>query len=147
MQAYKKLLVAIDLEYEAELVMKKALAISDKDSEIYLLYVVTPLSDALYANGLGLVSPMLEVEGLQQEAINAAKERLEALQSQYSEANIVAEVLVGDTVSTIVSEAVERQSQVIVLGSHGKKGLQLLLGSTASGVLHHAKCDTLAVRL
>ena len=147
MQAYKKLLVAIDLEYEAELVIKKALAISDKDSEIYLLYVVTPLSDVLYANGLGLVSPMLEVEGLQQEAINAAKERLEALQSQYSEANIVAEVLVGDTVSTIVSEAVERQSQVIVLGSHGKKGLQLLLGSTASGVLHHAKCDTLAVRL
>lgn len=147
MFAYKKVLVAIDLEHEAESVIKKALAVSGNESEIYVLYVVTPLTDALYANGLGLVSPMLEVQGLQQEAINAAKKRLDELVSHFPGTSIQSEVLVGDTVNTIVTEAIERKSEVIVLGSHGKKGLQLLLGSTASGVLHHAKCDTLAVRL
>ncbi|MCP4009678.1 MAG: universal stress protein, partial [Proteobacteria bacterium] len=33
------------------------------------------------------------------------------------------------------------------LGSHGRHGLGLLLGSTANGVLHLAQCDVLAVRV
>ena len=36
---------------------------------------------------------------------------------------------------------------VIVVGSHGKHGLALLLGSTANGVLHGANRDVLAVRV
>ena len=38
-------------------------------------------------------------------------------------------------------------ARLIVVGSHGRHGLALLLGSTANGVLHHAKCDVLAVRI
>ena len=147
MQAYERVLVAIDLEHEAESVINKALAVSAEHTEIHVVYVVTPLTDALYANGLGLVSPMLEVENLQQEAIASATKRLADLVSGFTKTGIVAEVLVGDTVKTIVDEAQSRKAQAIVIGSHGKKGLQLLLGSTASGVLHHAKCDVLAVRL
>ena len=40
-----------------------------------------------------------------------------------------------------------REDIRIVVGSHGRHGLALLLGSTASGVLHGAKCDVLAVRI
>jgi universal stress protein A len=36
---------------------------------------------------------------------------------------------------------------LIVVGSHGRHGVRLLLGSTANGILHHAKCDVLAVRI
>jgi len=36
---------------------------------------------------------------------------------------------------------------LIVVGSHGRHGLSLLLGSTSTGVLHGAKCDVLAVRI
>ncbi|MDD5495165.1 MAG: universal stress protein [Dehalococcoidia bacterium] len=36
---------------------------------------------------------------------------------------------------------------LIVVGSHGRHGIALLLGSTANAVLHHAHCDVLAVRL
>ncbi|TNF89176.1 MAG: universal stress protein, partial [Gammaproteobacteria bacterium] len=38
-------------------------------------------------------------------------------------------------------------ADVIVVGSHGRHGLALLLGSTANGVLHGATCDVLAVRV
>ncbi|WP_313899138.1 universal stress protein [Leclercia adecarboxylata] len=36
---------------------------------------------------------------------------------------------------------------LIVVGSHGRHGLALLLGSTANDILHGAPCDVLAVRL
>jgi len=36
---------------------------------------------------------------------------------------------------------------LIVLGTHGQKGVQLLLGATANSVLHGSSCDVLAVRV
>ncbi len=38
-------------------------------------------------------------------------------------------------------------ADLIVLGTHGRHGLGLILGSTANGVLHGASCDVLAVRI
>ena len=38
-------------------------------------------------------------------------------------------------------------ADLIVLGTHGRHGLGLLLGSTASGVLHGCPCDVLTVRI
>jgi universal stress protein A len=41
----------------------------------------------------------------------------------------------------------ENACDLIVVGSHGRHGLALLLGSTANDLLHGAPCDTLAVSL
>ena len=46
-----------------------------------------------------------------------------------------------------VGIAEEHAVDLIVIGSHGRHGLQRILGSTASGVLHTATCDVLAVRI
>ena len=43
--------------------------------------------------------------------------------------------------------AEENGTDLIVLGTHGQKGVQLLLGATANSVLHGAACDVLAVRV
>jgi universal stress protein A len=43
--------------------------------------------------------------------------------------------------------AKEQHCDLIVVGSHGRHGLALLLGSTANDILHGASCDVLAVRL
>lgn len=53
----------------------------------------------------------------------------------------------GPPKGVIVDYANEIGADLIVLGSHGRHGLGLLLGSTANGVLHTAKCDVLAVRV
>lgn len=42
--------------------------------------------------------------------------------------------------------AEREKADLIVIGSSGRHGLALLLGSTANSVLHHANCDVLAVR-
>ncbi len=56
-------------------------------------------------------------------------------------------ILLGKPEVEIHAKAEELQSQLIVVGSHGRYGLALLMGSTANGVLHGASCDVLAVRV
>lgn len=53
----------------------------------------------------------------------------------------------GEPKQEITRIAEQENVDLIVVGSHGRHGLALLLGSTANGVLHYAKCDVLAVRL
>ena len=47
----------------------------------------------------------------------------------------------------VASLAEELKADLIVVGSHGRHGLALIMGSTANGVLHGAKRDVLAVRV
>ncbi|MCU0806643.1 MAG: universal stress protein [Candidatus Contendobacter sp.] len=47
----------------------------------------------------------------------------------------------------ILGAAQEHGADLIVVGSHGRHGLALLLGSTANAILHGAPCDVLAVRI
>jgi universal stress protein A len=53
----------------------------------------------------------------------------------------------GSTKNEITRLALELQADLIVMGSHGRHGLALLLGSTANAVLHAAPCDVLAIRV
>ena len=53
----------------------------------------------------------------------------------------------GRAADVIVDLADEIEADVIVIGSHGRHGVKLLLGSTANAVLHQASCDVLAVRV
>ena len=46
----------------------------------------------------------------------------------------------------IVRFAAENTIDLIVLGSHGRHGIAVLLGSTANGVVTRANCDVLAIR-
>jgi universal stress protein A len=54
---------------------------------------------------------------------------------------------VGAAREVVIHAAKDIHADLIVIGSHGRHGLHLLLGSTANGVLHEAECDVLAVRM
>lgn len=56
-------------------------------------------------------------------------------------------VEVGSAKHVIVDKAKEIGADLIVLGSHGRHGVRLFLGSTTNAVLHAAHCDVLAVRV
>ena len=53
----------------------------------------------------------------------------------------------GATRGEVIRAAEEEGCDLIVVGSHERHGLALLLGSTANAILHHAPCDVLAVRI
>jgi nucleotide-binding universal stress UspA family protein len=58
-----------------------------------------------------------------------------------------AEVRCGDPAQELVDAAVEDEANLIVVGSHGRTGLErLLIGSVARKVVTHAPCSVLVVR-
>jgi universal stress protein A len=77
----------------------------------------------------------------------AAREQLGTYGDQYGVAKNNQVVTVGRPESEIHRLAKEQEVDLVIVGSHGRKGFQLLLGSTANGVLHGTECDVLAVRI
>lgn len=142
MSAYKKMLVAIDLTEEAPQVLNKAKAVSEAHgAELMLIHVVEPVG---YAYGGDIPMDLTE---LQDQLDKAAHEQLESYGSQYGIPESSQIVTVGRPESEIHRLAQEHDVDMVIVGSHGRKGFQLLLGSTANGVLHGTECDVLAVRI
>jgi len=57
------------------------------------------------------------------------------------------QILPGAPRQEIVRFAKEQAVDLIIIGSHGRHGLDRLLGSTARSILNDAPCDVLAVRI
>ena len=75
------------------------------------------------------------------------KKKLNALGKDFKVPADHLHILHGSPAHEIHRFAKENGSQLIVIGTHGQRGLQLLLGSTANSVLHGAGCDVLSVRI
>ena len=86
-------------------------------------------------------------EGLNDELLNIKKTRLSQIGEGLGLDSSRVRMVWGLPHQEIIRMAEEESTDLIIVGSHGRHGLALLLGSTASGVLHHSPCDVLAVRL
>ncbi len=144
MQAYQHVLFATDFTDEALQVGARAKEIAQRyGARLSLIHVIEPI---VVSPGYDLlpVMPELPDEVLQtssQEALRRLTERLEIPDAGQR-------VITGVSTKEGILEAVrELGVDLIVIGSHGRHGLALLLGSTANAVLHGAPCDVLAVRI
>ncbi|MEW7978463.1 MAG: universal stress protein [Candidatus Sedimenticola endophacoides] len=144
MATYRHILLAVDLSgEEADQVIGKAVELARlHQARLSLLHVVEH-SGAMYPGEI----PLPEAFDLDQRLAESARARLEAIAVQHALEGSPCLVEIGVPKREIVRVAQERGADLIVLGSHGRHGLQLLLGSTANGVLHLAGCDVLAVRI
>jgi len=146
MATYQKILVAVDLSSESEVVLQKAQLIADPDAEMHLVYVQEPM-DNVY---VGIVPQSAAFSGLgdlEAQLGEELKQKLTALGENFALPSDHLHILNGSPAHEIHRFAREYGTQLIVIGTHGQKGLQLLLGSTANSVLHGAVCDVLSVRI
>lgn len=144
MNIYRHVLLAADFSEHGKEVARKAREIASANSaRLSLVHVVDnlPISDASY----GPIIPF-DVD-LTEELMAAAKKRLAELGVELGVPEERQWLEIGSPKLEIVRIAEENEVDLLVIGSHGRHGLALLLGSTANGVLHYAKCDVLAVRL
>ncbi|MEH6559329.1 MAG: universal stress protein [Oceanicoccus sp.] len=142
MTAYKKILVAVDISSETEQVLETASDIAEQNgAEIAILHVAeTPVSP--YSQWSDYVVPISEMQ--LQEALFA---QLSELVESAGLSKSLIKIVFGRPIDIIVDQAEESDTDLIVMGTHGRRGLKRLLGSTANGVLHHTNCDVLAVRV
>ncbi len=143
MANYRHILVAVDFSDEHESVIQKALETANQNNSSLSLINVVEYSSAMYAGDL----PLPEDLNLDQKLLKQAEERLREISQKFGIAHLEQRVTMGIPKREIVEAAEVVGADLIVLGSHGRHGLQLLLGSTANGVLHQARCDVLAVRV
>jgi universal stress protein A len=139
---YRHILVAIDLADDCHKVIRSAQALAEScQARFSLVHIVEPMAMAF-----GGDVPM-DLSMLQQQQFEQARERIDAFTAQH---NVPAEnkhLAYGQPRQEIHRLAEEQGCDMIVVGSHGRHGLALLLGSTANDVLHGAPCDVLAVKL
>jgi universal stress protein A len=142
MNAYHRIMLAVDLTEESKPVADRALAIARATAaELHIVHVIEPLSLA-YGGDV----PM-DLSAIQDQIHEQAKSHL----AEFAEAIGIPEtrrhLIFGRPENEIQRTAEAHKADLIVVGSHGRHGLALLLGSTANGVLHGAPCDVLAVRV
>ncbi len=144
MAHYKHILLAADFSDHGHHVANKAkeLAVANQ-AQLSIVHIVDnlPITDATYG-------PIIPFDGdLSEQIMEAARKRISTLAEKLDIVEDKQWVEVGSPKFEIVRIADENEIDLIVVGSHGRHGLALLLGSTANGVLHNAHCDVLAVRL
>ena len=145
MARYSKILVALDFHGDnADIIEKGAEMAKVNGAELFLIHVNEPLAIAYASDGMTWGDQVVSLEAsLRKEAetrMAAAAKQLK-LDAKHC---ITRE---GRPSSEIHNAVDELGIDLIVMGTHGQSGLQLLLGSTASSVLHGVKCDVLAVRV
>jgi len=68
--------------------------------------------------------------------------KVDQLKSKFVESKVEGKIVEGDIASSIIQEAEDQDVDLIVIGSHGRRGFQkFLLGSVAEKVVNHAPCS------
>ena len=143
MDAYKHILVALDLSNEAQQVAERGRDLTAHyGAKMSLIHVVEPV---VVDNSYDLMTS-LPAE-LDDSLLDRARSFLAKISTQLQLGEIEQIVTLGSTRNEIFRVAQEQAVDLIVIGTHGRHGVGLLLGSTANAILHGTPCDVHAVRI
>jgi nucleotide-binding universal stress UspA family protein len=143
----KKILIAVDYNPSAQTVAETGYALAKgMQAEITLLHVMAdPAYYAAYEYSpimgfnSNFISPETLPPDISDEIKKTAVEFLNSSKEHLGDAGIKTLVKEGEVAATIVQTATDLQADIIVLGSHSRRGLEkILMGSVAEKVLHHS---------
>ncbi len=144
MKDYQHILLAVDYSEQGIYVAEKARSLAYRyQAKLSIIHVLDniPMPDTNYGTVIRLDQDSSD------ELLEAEKAKLMQLGDQLNVDLANRWMLWGVPKQEIIHIAEQEQVDLIVVGSHGRHGLALLLGSTANSVLHYAKCDVMAIRL
>jgi nucleotide-binding universal stress UspA family protein len=140
-----KIVLAVDDSKFSEAAAKSlAGQFRSQDTEVRVLHVVEPIVISEPPQMSAGYYPELE------DQLPQAREIVDRVAKTLSSAGfrVTTSVATGDARSIILENAAEWNADLIVLGSHGRKGLErFFLGSVSEAVARHARCSVLIVRI
>jgi universal stress protein A len=142
MSNYKNILVAVDVNAPHESIIRRALAVCQSSEDLILMYTLLPttyIQPYIYPMEFNAIDDS--------ERMSLAHKKLSDIATEFgiTESNVF--VKMGVAADEIKEMANEKNIDLIVIGTHGRSGIKLLLGSTANSVLHGVQQDVLAVRV
>jgi nucleotide-binding universal stress UspA family protein len=147
MSAYRKILVAVDGSAAATRGLREAVRLARAQrAQLCILHVVSDFDTYALMEGAGLGADLrvpLREAGRRVLARAQALAGREGVRSK----GVLREVTGGPAADPIVREARRQKADLIVLGTHGRRGLRrLVMGSDAEQVLRTSPVPVLLVR-
>ena len=141
---FQNILVPYDGTNFSNRAFRKALEIAKKDNSKIIIFTMI---EGEYSAIMGYSKINPQVIKKQE---NAAKKYIYKLEHIGKNLNVPISVNIKQgtsIVKEIIDVANSKKSDLIVLGSHGRTGLnKLILGSVANGVVQQAKCSVMVVK-
>jgi nucleotide-binding universal stress UspA family protein len=144
-----KILLAIDDSASSREAIRSVSARFRKEgTELRVLHVVEPIAAYISAELIPHFVP--RVAKVEEDRRKQAQELVQHAARQLRKTGFKASEVVdeGDPKAKIIDQAAKWNADLIVVGSHGWKGLnRFLLGSVSESVVRHAGCSVEVVRL
>lgn len=117
-------------------------------AELHLVFVVQNFED--YS---GFFVPPINLPNMEEELFASAQQQMESFVEEQKEAfaaagiaNVTSKVLSGDVAEEILRYAAKKKVQLIIMGTHGYKGLEkIMFGSVADKVVKTACCPVMTI--
>lgn len=146
MKPFDKILAAIDFSENSEHAFEYALTLAKQfHSELIILHVINEPVDLR-----GFYVPHISFEQLEKEIEEGAQKMMEQFcQTRVGDfTSYQTAIVTGIPNEEIIKKAADTGSSLIVLGTHGRTGLDhIIFGSTAERVVRSASCPVLTIRL
>ena len=143
---FKHILVPIDGSPTSQLAVEKAISLAKAfDSKVTAIFVIEPYP----FTGVGTDFAYLQTEYLSA-ASAEANAAIKSAKAIFVAADVAVDTAIVESSNAwrgIVQKAASAQTDLIVIGSHGRSGLEkLVLGSVTQAVLSHTELPVLVVR-
>jgi nucleotide-binding universal stress UspA family protein len=147
MSAYRKILVAVDGSPAATKGLREAIRLAKEEhAQLVILHAVDEFYAFATPEGAAPLTDLLPVlrEGGQRVL---AKAKSFAAREKVKVTTVLREKMGGPVADFIVREARKQRADLIVLGTHGRRGVRrMVLGSDAEQVVRAASVPVLLVR-
>jgi nucleotide-binding universal stress UspA family protein len=146
MKDFSSILIAVDFSDSSDNAFQMALALAKKfSSRLLVLHVINEPIDLR-----GFYVPHISFDKLEEEIEEGAKKMMESFCRRHMDGFEDYETLImpGLPYDEIIKQSTEHKAELIVLGTHGRAGLDhVLFGSTAEKVVRKSTIPVLTVRL
>jgi len=143
MTGWKNICCAVDLSEPSRIALLKAAELARRFEGDLVLVYVHPLAPL----GTNMLAAPQDFAELQAEEIEGTMARWRAEAERVSGRPVRSVVLSGDAATEVLGYARERECDVLVVATHGRKGLsRLVLGSVAEKIVRSAPCSVMVAR-
>ncbi len=149
MKEIKTVITPVDFSENADKIAKSAAYVAGKfGASLHLIFVVQNFED--YS---GFFVPPVNLPNLEEELLESAQHRMEEFVETNREeitaagvSDLHSKVLTGDVSEEILQYAQDNNCNLIVMGTHGYKGLErVMFGSVADKVVKTACCPVMTI--